>query len=84
MDLKLSDSNADRCLSMKCRAVICRRIHRLSGQMVHLPDCPGRIEFRWRRIALRAEGAVSTAAHVVVADVVFAGEGTFIVPSALM
>ena len=83
-DLKLSGGNAVRCLSMKSRAVIDRRIHRPSSQMVHLPDCPGHIELRGRRIALRAEGAISAAAHVVVANVVFAGEGTFIVPSALM
>jgi hypothetical protein len=61
-----------------------RRIGRSTCQMRYLPDAPRHIENRRRRVALRAEGSISAAVYVVLANVVFTGEGMFEVPGALV
>ena len=71
-------------LSVESRPMICCRICRPARQMRHLPHPSRHIEDRRRRIALGTECAIPAAPCVVVANVVFAGEGTFKVPGTLM
>ena len=69
---------------MLCGPVIHCRVHGSTGQVRHLTHTPGHVEDRRRRVALRAEGAISAAVYMVFTDVVFAGKGMLKVPGALM
>ena len=61
-----------------------RRAGRRSRQVVHFANHPRHIEYRRRRIALRAEHPVPAAMGMVLAYVVFAGKRMFVVPRALV
>ena len=52
--------------------------------MRQLPHAPRHIENRRRRVALFAKRAIPAAVYVVLANVVFTGEGMFEVPGTLM
>jgi hypothetical protein len=69
---------------MLCGPVIHRGIHCSTGQMRHLTHSPRHVEYRRRRVALRAEGAISAAVYMVLTNVVFAGKGMLKIPGALM
>jgi hypothetical protein len=72
------------CASLSVKRPMIRRLIRLTSQVWHLTHAPGHVEDRRRWIALRAEGAIAAAPCVVLANVVFAGEGMFKIPGTLM